>query len=120
MKRAAVVCTVILLSIILVGFGQTAMNPDDVVGQWYSSVDQSGYLFREGLIYCTKHVVPLSDTDSISGAYIFSKNSVFLFAEGVEGLESAKELYLIQKGDGSFLCENKDGSGAVYFIRYHE
>lgn len=119
MKREAVFGIVIFLLIIMAGLCQTAIDPEDFTGKWYSSDDQSVYLFQEGLIYCQKNAVALSDTVSISGAYSFSRNSVLLFAEGVEGLEKEKELYLVSSGDGCFLCDNKDGSGRIYFIRYN-
>jgi len=120
MKRLAAFSTIILLFIIITGFGQTAVDPEDFAGQWYSSSDQSVYLFQEGLIYCPKHAVAISDNASISGAYSYCKNSIYLFAIGVNGLETEKALYLVHSGDGSFLCENKDGSGIIYFIRYKE
>jgi len=109
----------VLLVLILV-LGQTAINSQDYIGQWYSADDQSIYLFQDGLIYCSKHIVALSEKDSISGAYTYSKNSILLFAKGIEGLETEQEVYLVNNEDGSFLCENKNGKGKIYFIRYQK
>lgn len=117
MKRAAAFCLILSVFIIFAGLCRTAVNPDDFIGEWYSAADQSVYLFQNGLLYCPQNPVMLSGDNYISGAYTFSKGSVFLFAEGVPGLEQEKELYLIRQDEGSFLCENKDGSGMVYFIR---
>lgn len=119
MKRLAIFGIIVIFCILIAGFCQTAMDPEAFAGQWYSSSDQSIYLFQEGLIYSPQNAIAISDTDSISGAYSYCGKSVFLFASGIKGLETEKELYLIHKGDGSFLCENKDGSGKIYFIRYH-
>lgn len=120
MNRTSFFCIILCLGIVIAFWGQTAIDPEDFSGQWYSSGDQNAYLFREGLIYNSKHTVKLSDSEFISGAYSYCKDSIFLFAEGIEGLETEKELYLVHKGDGSFLCENKDGSGTIYFIRYNK
>ena len=120
MKRLAVFGIVILLLAIVAGFSQTAINPEDFSGYWYSCHDQSAYLFQEGLIYCPKERQSLPDTESICGAYAYCSDAIFLFCTGVEGMEIEKELYLIHSGDGSFLCENKNGSGKLYFARYHE
>jgi hypothetical protein len=97
--------------------GQNAIDPDDFSGEWYSSQEQCIYHFSEGMIQCQKYPIPLSDNDYISGAYSFSKNSVFLFAEGIDGLESPREVFLVKNADECLLCENKDGSGRIYFIR---
>lgn len=118
MKRLAASCVIIFLCFLIAGLSQTAIDSEDFTGQWYSSTDQNVYLFQEGIIYCSKHAVILSDTISISGAYSFSRNSIFMFTKGIAGLETEKELYLVRRGDESFLCENEDGTGAVYFIRY--
>ena len=118
MKRLAVSCVIIFLCILVAGLCQSAIDAEDFTGQWYSSVDQSVYLFQDGILYCSKHAVALSDSTSISGAYSFSRNSIFLFAEGIPGLETEKEIFLVHSGEGSLLCENEDGTGAVYFIRY--
>lgn len=120
MKRLAVFCIIIFLLAIVAGFSQTAINPEDFSGCWYSSHDQSAYLFQEGLIYCPKQSQSLLETEPIRGAYVFCKDAILLFCTGIEGLETEKELYLIHSGEGSFLCENRNGSGELYFARYHE
>lgn len=120
MKRLVIICFLISISILITGLLQPAINPEDFSGRWYSAKDQGIYQFQEGLIYCDKHPVMLSDDAFISGAYSCSRNSIFLFARGIEGLETEKELYLVHKGEGSFLCEQKDGSGMIYFIRYNK
>lgn len=107
----------ILLCILGVALSRPAMDTADFTGEWYSSADQSIYLFQEGILYCAKHGIPLSEETSISGAYTFSRDSIFLFAKGIPGMEREKELYLVRKDGGSFLCENRDGTGPVYFIR---
>lgn len=116
MKRALVCCIVIYGFILIFGF-KTAIDPAQFSGQWYSSDDQSIYLFQEGIIYSAKNSVLLPEAEYISGAYIYSSDSVFLFAEGIEGLETEKEVFLIQRGDSSLLCEKQDGSGKIYFAR---
>ena len=120
MKRFVVICITILFCLTAVGLSRSAADPDDFTGQWYSAADQSVYLFREGLIFCSRHRVPLSDKDAISGAYTFGKDRIFLFATGIPGLETERELYLITEGEECFLGENPDGTGTVYFIRYQE
>lgn len=118
MKYLLLLC--LLLLVIGMGLNQTLMDPQDYTGQWYCAKDQDVYLFENGLIYCPRHSIPISDTDTISGAYTFGRHSILVFAHGVEGLETEKELYPVHKDEGSFLCENKDGTGAVYFIRYEK
>ena len=120
MRRSFLICIVILIVLVSAGLSLTATDPDDFIGQWYSAADQSVYQFREGLIFCAKHTVPLSDAEVISGAYSFGKDSIFLFATGIPGLETERELFLIARGEECFLCENPDGTGTVYFIRYQE
>jgi len=120
MKRLTFFCTMLMLISIVVGLCLTAIDPADFSGEWYSSKDQSVYQFHDGLIYCDKHAIMLSDTEYISGAYTYSRNSIFLFAVGIEGLETGRELFLVQSEDSSLLCEKKDGSGTVYFIRDHK
>ena len=110
----------VILLLIVAGLCQPVVDPQNYTGLWYSADDQTVYLFQNGLIYCKKHAVPISDTDFVSGAYSYCKNSILLFANGVEGLETVKEVFWVQNDDGSFLCENKDGSGEIYFIRYHK
>lgn len=114
MRRSALFGILILICAIIAGLCQTAVDPEDFTGQWYASSDQSIYTFREGIVFSGKF------PDSISGAYTFSRKSIFLFAKGVPGLEQEKQLYLLQKDDGSFLCENPDGTGEIYFIRYKD
>ena len=120
MKRSFLFCILICFGILLVFFGRTAVDPEDFSGQWYSSGDQNVYLFQEGLIYNSKHGVPLSDSETISGAYAYCNDSILLFAKGIKGLETEKELYLVHKDDGSFLYEHKDGTGELFFIRYNK
>lgn len=117
MKRIAAVCSIILLLAGIIFLCQTASEPDAYRGCWYSADDQTQYRFEDGLIYCAKHPVSLSEEDYISGAYTYRKNSVYLFAAGVEGLLQEKQIYLVRKQEGSFLCEREDGSGKIYFIR---
>lgn len=117
MKRATILCIIVSICILIVGLGQTAVDPDLVTGKWYSYKDQSAFLFQEGLIYCSKHNVSLSDDDTISGAYCVGKDRIYLFALGIDGLDSGKEIYFVQKGETSLLCENIDGSGEIYFAR---
>ena len=117
MRRRAVVLIIICILFIIAGMSQTAWNPDSIRGAWYSSDDQQAYLFDEGLIFCDKYAL---DMNSLCGAYSYCKHSVFLFVTGMDGLETEKEIYYIKNRDGSFLCENKDGSGKIYFIRYDE
>ena len=108
---------IVTLLILIIGLNQPVMAPQNYSGQWYSADDQTIYSFQEGLIYRSKYTVALSDTDSISGAYSYCKDSIVLFAQGIDGLETEKEIYLVQNKDGSFLCENPDGTGKTYFIR---
>ena len=117
MRRRAIVFIIICILLIIVGMSQTAWNPDSIRGEWYSSDDQKSYLFEEGLIFCDKYAL---DTDSLCGAYSYCRNSVLLFAKGIEGLGTETEIYYFKNHDGSFLCENKDGSGKIYFIRYNK
>ena len=115
MKRWAIPAAILLL--IVCALSQPAMDPEDFSGQWYSSREQCIYLFRGGIIYCRKYPILLSEEASISGAYTFSGESVYLFAEGIEGLESPRELFLVEHKEESLLCENKDGSGQIFFVR---
>lgn len=116
MKYALALSMALLM--IIIGLNQPVIDPQDYTGQWYSAKNQSVYLFQNGLIYCSKHSIALTDTDSISGAYSYGKKSILLFADGIDGLKTEKEIYLVNNNDGSFLCEHKDGSGEIYFIRY--
>lgn len=117
MKRVAILCVVLIIFVMIICFSHTAMDPDVFTGQWYSSGDHSIYLFQEGMIYSAKHTIPLAENEYISGAYFCSSNSIYLFADGIVGLEEPKEAYLVQKGDTSIICENKNGSGQIYFAR---
>lgn len=109
---------IIIVSIVAL-LGKTAVDPENFTGEWFSASGQEIYRFQDGVIYCDRHSVRLPDGDSISGAYVFSGQSVALFAIGVEGLESVKELYLIENKEESLLCERKDGSGTIYFVRHN-
>lgn len=120
MKRWAILGIAVVVVIIFAGLSQTAISPRDFSGQWYSWEDQNLYVFQDGLIYCTKHPIPISGTESISGAYTYCRNSVVLFAAGIPGLEREKELYLVQNGDVSCLSDHREGKGTVYFVRYHQ
>lgn len=116
MKRWGIPAAVLLLGIFCL-LGRTAVDPEDFSGEWYSSREQCIYLFQDGLIYCRKYPVPVSESDFISGAYSFSGKSLFLFAEGIEGLESAREVYLVENKEESLLCEHEDGTGQIFFVR---
>ena len=109
-----------ILTVIATAFlGQTAIDPGDYTGRWYSAGNQQIYHFEEGVIYCENHSVTLADDNAISGAYSFSRNKIALFALGVEGLESVKELFLVENKDESMLCEQEDGTGKIYFVRHN-
>lgn len=118
MKRLTGICLVLLYIGILMGLLKPAMDPTDFSGIWFSSENQSAYLFQEGLIIPSKQNTTLSDTDSICGAYVFCRDSVVLFVQDMEGLKTERELYLNQDGEVSFLSENSDGSGRIFFVRY--
>ncbi len=96
---------------------RTALEPEAFTGVWYSAEDGSAYVFQGGIIRCQEHHVPVSDDTIFSGSYSFSADSIALFAVGVEGLEQVREIYLIRSWRGDRLCENRDGSGTVYFYR---
>lgn len=112
MKRLTGMGLILLCIGILLGLSQTAMDPADFSGIWYASDDQTAYLFQEGLITGTKA------PESMVGAYWYCRDSVFLFVRDMEGLDTERELYLNQDGEVSFLSENRDGSGKVFFLRY--
>jgi hypothetical protein len=116
MKRWGIAVAVVLLVIFCV-LNCTAIDPEDFTGDWYSSREQCIYHFQNGLIYCQKYPIFMSDGESVSGAYVFSGKSIFLFAEGIEGLEAEREVYLVETADESLLCEREDGTGKIYFIR---
>ena len=117
MKQLSALCVLIFIMLIAVVFPQAAIDPNDFTGEWYSSQDQDLYLFQHGLIYYPRKRIATSDTTFISGAYTYSKKSILLFAAGIKGLETERELFLVQKDDVTFLCEYPDGSGQVFFIR---
>lgn len=119
MKRFAVICIVFVIMCFVVGLSQTALDPEDFSGLWYSSDDPSAYLFQEGLIYRSHKDPKITDSESFCGAYYFCRDSIVLFTQGIEGLETELELYLVCSDDVSFLCEQADGSGKTYFIRYN-
>lgn len=116
MKRWGIAAAVVLLGIFC-ALNRTAMDPADFTGDWYSSREQCIYHFQDGLIYCPKYPIIFSEGEPISGAYSFSGKSVFLFAEGIEGLETEREVYLIETKEESILCEKADGTGQIYFVR---
>ena len=120
MKRWAVLCGALLLILFGVLLGRTAIDPADYTGEWYSYETQRLYCFQNGLIYSPKHGETVSDALPISGAYAFGRNRIFLFVEGISGLESEKQIYLVKHGSEHILCENKDGSGQIYFVRMIE
>lgn len=95
----------------------TAIAPEAFTGTWYSAADGSVYVFREGIIACETHQISVSDDTIFSGSYSFSRDSVLVFAVGIDGLAEPQELYLVKSRDGDRLCENPDGSGTVYFYR---
>jgi len=116
MKRWGIAAVMALLAAFLF-LSRTAVDPEDFTGQWYSSREQCIYEFRDGLIYCSKYPLCKLEEGALSGAYVFSGKSIFLFARGIEGLETEREVYLIEKPEESLLCEKKDGSGEIYFVR---
>lgn len=116
MKRWGIPAAALLLLTFCL-LSRTAINPEDYTGEWYSSQEQCIYRFQEGMIYCSRYSVPVSESDFISGAYTFSGKCVFLFAKGIDGLEEPRELYLVENREESLLCENKDGTGKIFFIR---
>ena len=120
MRRSVVLLITVFLLIIIAGLNQHAMDPEAFSGEWYSNDNQDVYMFRDGLIYYPGSEGLITESVSVSGAYTYSADSIFLFAVGVSGLETEREIYLVQNRDGSFLCENEDGSGRIYFIRYRK
>ena len=110
-----------IIAVALIAFlGQPAIDPEDFTGDWYSVDGQHVYRFRNGIIHCEQHFVELGDGSSFSGAYSFSGKSIQLFAIGVDGLESQKELYLVEHKEESLLSDRPDGKGAIYFVRHNE
>ena len=117
MRRSVVLFIAVIFLIIIAGLNRMVLDPEAFCGEWYSNEDQDIYLFQEGLIYRSGSDGLLTEPVSFCGAYSYSTDSIFLFLEGISGLETEQELYLVQNKDGSFLCENEDGSGRIYFIR---
>jgi len=105
MKRWGIAAVMALLAAFLF-LSRTAVDPEDFTGQWYSSREQCIYEFRDGLIYCSKYPLCKLEEGALSGAYVFSGKSIFLFARGIEGLETEREVYLIEKPEESlrFIC----------------
>ena len=120
MRRLAAFCVFLIVSILAIGLFCVALDPNQYAGYWYSSNDQCVYLFQDGLIFSVNNAEAFLNEDSFEGAYTYSKDVVFLFVKDIEGLEREKNLYLHHSGDASFLCENKDGSGKIYFMRYNK
>ena len=119
MRRGLLIGTGIIVVVLLIVLWQPAVDPEDFTGEWYSASGQNIYLFQNGIIQCDQHSAWQADGSCFSGAYMFSGKSVTLFALGIEGLESVKELYLIENKEESLLCENEDGSGQIYFVRHN-
>lgn len=101
------------LAVLLSAFiwlNRPVLQPEQFTGRWYAQNTGIRYTFEEGLIWP-------EGTDTFGGAYCFGKDSVFLFAPGVEGLEKEQQLYLVSDKAGDLLCEKEDGTGTVYFRR---
>ena len=112
---------VAIITVAMIAFlGRSAIDPENFTGEWYSTKGQHIYRFQHGIILCDQHKVAVGDDSDISGAYSFSGKSIVLFAMGVEGLESVKELYLIETKEEALLCENADGTGTIYFVRHNK
>ena len=120
MKRWLLLGIAIITVAIIAFLGQSAVDPEDFTGEWYSANGQHIYLFQNGIIQCEQHFAELPDGSTFSGAYSFSGKSVALFAMGVDGLEEVKELYLIEHKEESLLCDNSDGTGTIYFVRHNK
>lgn len=116
--RRWLLCGITVITVVIAVFlGQTAVDPEDFTGDWYSASGQRIYRFHNGIISCEDDPVQLSDNNTISGAYIFAGKKVSLFVMGVDGLETVTELYLVEHKEESFLCDKADGTGEIYFIR---
>ncbi len=120
MKRWLLLGIAIITVAMIAFLGQPAVDPEDFTGEWYSASGQHIYLFQNGIIHCEQNSVALADGSTISGAYIFAGKSVALFARGVDGLETVKEIYLVEHKDELLLCENPDGTGTIYFVRHNK
>lgn len=118
MKKWLFLGLAVMVTAMAVLLAQPAVDPEDFTGEWYSATGQHIYLFQNGIIHCEQHSAALPDGSTFSGAYAFSGKSIALFAMGVDGLETVKELYLVQNKEGSLLCDHADGSGTIYFVRH--
>ena len=117
MKRWIPIGVILLLVILAAGLCATAWNPELFTGDWYSAGSGERFSFREGLVTCDGHNLLDGTDEAMCGAYCFDRNSVMVFARGVEGLDVPRRLYLVRSGSGDRLCEAKDGSGVTYFCR---
>lgn len=97
--------------------GRTAIPYETFTGEWYSSEEGIRYVFSQGIIMCEEFGIPLGENQTMSGAYCVSRDSMVLFARGVEGLETERDVYLVHGSRGDVLCEHPDGSGIVFFTR---
>ena len=88
MRRSVVLLIAVFLLIIIAGLSQTVLDPEDICGEWYSNDNQDVYVFQDGLIYCPGSEGLITDPVSITGAYTYSADSVFLFTVSVSGLET--------------------------------
>lgn len=114
MKRWIPLCVAFLFGGVVL-LSRTAISYEDFTGTWYSCSSGEGYLFSQGIIVCQENA--REEAWAMDGAYNVSRDSLFLFARGVEGLETERVVYLINRNEGDLLCENSDGTGAVYFTR---
>ena len=117
MKRWVPIGVIFVLVILAAGLCATAWNPESFTGDWYCAKSGERYSFREGLVSCDGQNLLDGTDEAMCGAYCFDRNSVMVFARGVEGLETPRQLYLVHGGSGDRLCEEKDGSGVTYFCR---
>lgn len=117
MKKWLLLGIAIIIVAAVAFLGQPAVDPEDFTGEWYSTSGQNIYRFQNGIIHCEKQSLIMEDGSTFSGAYIFSGKSVALFAIGVDGLETVKELYLIENQEEFLLCDQSDGAGTIYFVR---
>lgn len=104
---------IIFLGIVLLS--RTAISYPDFMGEWYAYSDGKRYVFSEGIIQ--ESDPNGKNEEMISGAYSVCRDSMLLFARGIEGLETERNVYLIHKSSGDLLCEHPDGTGIVYFTR---
>lgn len=114
MKRWIPLCVAFLFGGVVL-LSRTAISYEDFTGTWYSCSSGEGYLFSQGIIVCQENA--REEAWAMDGAYSVSRDSLFLFARGVEGLETERVVYLIHRSEGDLLCEKHDGTGAVYFTR---